>query len=161
MYPLPGKGSPSEEVPEVHGTSCGLVGLTATAVFLHFCLPTCLSFSSPQTLHLSLERASGVSNYSTCGWAGPHLPPSPCASFARKLVLVCGQSSAAFFAITASTIASSAVTSFPPATSMLPESPEVHSTHFQVHRWVDLLGVLVCCAEVLFFFFWLWLSNEL
>lgn len=39
-----------------------------------------------------------------------------------------------------------------------PASSVVQSIHFWVYRWMDLSGVLVCCAEVLFFP-QLWISN--
>lgn len=38
-------------------------------------------------------------------------------------------------------------------------SSSIQSTPFQVHRWRNLWGILVCCAEVLFFFSLLWMFD--
>lgn len=71
------RGSPSGEVPEVHGTSSGLLRAYSNSHF-RFYLSDYLSFLSlSQSLQLSSERANGLTNCSTCGWALYRLSPLP------------------------------------------------------------------------------------
>lgn len=69
-------------------------------------LPTSFPFPSPSHSSLSFERATGSFSCSTCGQADPHSPSSPSTSSARKVVLACCQTAAAFSALTASAAAS-------------------------------------------------------
>lgn len=130
------RGSPSGEVPEVNGISSGLLGLTATAIFLHFCLHTCLSFPFPQSLHLSLERASGLSNCSIHGWAVSHLTAFTFCFLCQKAcaALRPGQASAAFSAINTSTASSSATPFIP---QQLPCSQNLLQSNLPIFRCTD------------------------
>ena len=76
----------------------------------------------------------------------PHSPPSPSISSARKVVLA--------HCLTSCHLRSHHL-SWCQLHCHLPHSAAssmVYSIPFQVHRWMDLLIILICYAEVVFFF---------
>lgn len=113
----------------------------ARDTFLQFSLPTSLSFCCSQA-PWSLFRESSWVWPPLHAWSGrqtPSLPPLPSTSCARKACWLAAGPATTFFALVAASL--------------------VQSTHFKVHRWIDLSGVLVSRVEVLFFLLWLWMSN--
>lgn len=117
-----------------------LPGKTAEDAFLQCSLPTFLSFLSLQSLRSPLEIATGPSNCSACSWVDSHSPLPTVTSSVRQVVLAycwtldcflcyhclccCGQH------------------------CHFPHSTTSSMVRFWAHRRMDLLDVLVCCAEM-------------
>lgn len=108
------------------------------------------SFSPLSHDGLSSEKATDSSSCSTCGQADSHSPPSPPSYLPERLCWLPARPAAALSAITTSATLDSATPSL-----IQPPPPQSNPPTFLVHRWMNVSGILVRCAEaqVLFSFF--------